>query len=111
MKRISADMVIYYALLGRGQVSSEQLSRMHKRLVDGFDEVLVDTTLRSVQDVVSSLPAVYELEQHDGSFLVRRKKDAVSKFTDEKFLDRCFSPFFDDKEFARIKGILIADGQ
>ena len=111
MKRIGADMIIYYALLGRGQVSSEQLSKMHKRLVDEIDEVLVDTTLRSIQNVVSSLPAVYELEQRDGSFLVRKKKDAVSKFADEKFLDKCFSPFFDDNEFARIKEILMADGQ
>ena len=111
MKYIGADMVIYYALLGRGQVSSEQLSRMRKRLVDEIDEVLVDTTLRSIQEVVATLPAVYELEQRDGSFLVRRKEGAVSMFLDEGFLDRCFSPFFDDKEFARIKEILMADGQ
>jgi len=111
MKYIGADMVIYYALLGRSQVSSEQLSRMHKRLVDEIDEVLVDTTLRSIQNVVSSLPSVYELEQQDGSFLVRRKSGAVSMFLDGGFLNECFSPFFDDKEFARIKEILIADGQ
>ena len=110
MKKICADMILHYALLGRSQVSSEQLQRMHRRLVDGFDEVLVDTTLRSVQDVVSSLPSVYELEQRYGSFLVRRKEDAASRFTDEKFLDRCFSPFFDDNEFARIKDILMSGG-
>lgn len=105
MKYIGADMVIYYALLGRSQVSSEQLSRMHKRLVDEIGEVLVDTTLRSIQNAVATLPAVYELEQRDDGFLVGKKAGATSLFLNEDFLDRCFAPFFSEEEFAKIKRI------
>ena len=106
-KRISPDMVLYYALSTHDSVSSIELSRLHRELLSQIRELIVDTTLSSIQNVVRERENLFELEQNIGSYTVRRRS-ASSSFFDQAFLDRCYSPFFEENDFEKIREILVS---
>ena len=54
-KRISPDMVLYYALSTHDSVSSIELSRLHRELLSQIRELIVDTTLSSIQNVLRAV--------------------------------------------------------
>ena len=105
MKYIHADMLLYYSLLGRSQVSSERLEHIRKRLVEEVEEVLSPVTLREIQSEVALQPLVLKLKQYDNGFIVKKVEGSFSCVFDEKFLDRCFASFYSEEEFAKIKRI------
>ncbi|MGI6355009.1 MAG: hypothetical protein GX937_08745 [Lentisphaerae bacterium] len=104
-KRIGTDMVLYYALSKQKQISSKELSILHKKLISKIQEVLVDTTLHSIQEVVREQKSLFEIHQSSGSYTIN-KLENNSKFFDDSFLDRCYAPFFEEEEFKEIKEIL-----
>lgn len=106
-KRIGSDMVLYYALSAHDSVSSAELSRLHRELLSQIQELIVDTTLSSIQDVVRDRENLFELEQKFDSYTVK-KRSISSSFFNQTFLDRCYSPFFEEDDFVKIKEILVS---
>ena len=106
-KRIGPDMVLYYALSKHDQISSEKLAKLHHRLLSQVNEALVDTTLCSIQELISEQKNLFKISQSLNSYTITKTK-ANSSFFDANFLDRCYAPFFEKKEFDKIKKILMA---
>ena len=106
-KRIGSDMVLYYALAVHDSVSSVELSRLHHNLLAQIQELIVDTTLSSIQDVVRERENLFKLEQKVDSYIIR-KRSVSSAFFNQTFLDRCYSPFFEEDDFVKIKEILVS---
>ena len=107
-KRIGPDMVLYYALSKHDQISSEKLAELHQRLLSQVNEALVDTTLCSIQELISEQKNLFKISQSFNSYTITKTK-ADSSFFDAKFLDRWYSPFFEKNEFNEIKAILMAE--
>ena len=107
-KRIGPDMVLYYALSKRNQISSDRLIRLHQCLVSQVQETLVDTTLCSIQTIVTEQKNLFKLSQSVKSYtLTKTQKNSI--FFKIEFLDRCYEPFFDKNDFEKIKKILLSD--
>lgn len=104
-KRIGTDMVLYYALSHQEQISSKELSKLHNDLLSEIQEVLVDTTLCSIQKVIREQKSLFEISQSSNSYTINKRK-TNSKFFDADFLDKCYAPFFEEEEFNEIKRIL-----
>ena len=107
-KQIDTDMVLYYTLSKRDHISLEKISELHNKLLAEFSGVIVNTTLHSIQEVVKEQASLFQMSRSAETYTITRKNDK-SNFFDANFLDQCFAPFFEEKEFHEIKEILMSD--
>ena len=103
---IDSEMLVDYVLAKHEVVTAAQLESIRKRILsDIADIILIDVTLRGLQELHERLPNRFQIERGSSGFSIRRTKDVVP-YTEE-MLDGCYAAAF-PRNYEKIKEILFA---
>ena len=90
---IDSEMIVAFALSKHSEVTDRQLETMRKRILSEINEIiLLDFTLRGLQELKERLPNALDIECEIGCFKIKRPKNYEP--WSEKLLDDCHSAFF-----------------
>lgn len=106
MKKIGAEMILSYALVKRDEVKISTLIKIKETLQNEIEDLLIKLTLSDICNAVGSNSHLFDTRGDQFDFVIVKASNSEKAF-DLNYLNRCYSPFFDESDFSKITQILL----